>query len=82
MAKLSRVIQENMTAIGAEEKEACIHCKKIWYRIHHSDGVCHKCQLLERPGRTELAVRKRRFRRAIALGVLIFCLMILRAILN
>jgi hypothetical protein len=37
-----------------ERKEQCIHCGKIWYSIHHKDGVCHSCQQKGLPGRTNI----------------------------
>jgi hypothetical protein len=41
--------------IQDERQEACIHCKDVWYAIHHKDGVCHKCQRLGLPGRAKIA---------------------------
>ena len=43
--------------IAKEKKEACIHCGKIWYVIHHEDGVCYKCQRLHKPGKSTLEKR-------------------------
>lgn len=42
---------------GEEEQEACIHCGKVWYKIHHKDGVCHVCSSAGKPGRTTLERR-------------------------
>ncbi|KKR07441.1 MAG: hypothetical protein UT32_C0011G0009 [Parcubacteria group bacterium GW2011_GWC2_39_14] len=52
-------VLETFTAMGDEEQEQCIHCGRVWYKIHHKDGVCHVCEGEGRPGRTELARRKR-----------------------
>ena len=38
-------------AMDDERQEACIHCQKVWYAIHHKDGVCHRCQKKGLPGR-------------------------------
>lgn len=40
-----------------EEQEACIHCGKVWYKIHHKDGVCHACSSAGKPGRTTIEQR-------------------------
>ena len=82
MSDLSDMIQRNMVAQGEEEKEACIHCEKVWYRIHHRDGVCHQCQQLGRPGRAELAERKRSFRLTLAIGAFVIGLLILCVVLG
>ena len=71
MSGLGETVWSNMVAMGEEEKEACIHCGTEWYRIHYRDGVCHQCQQLSRPGRTELAARRRTFRRMLAFGALV-----------
>lgn len=52
-------IRQTFAAMGDEEQKACIHCGRVWYTIHHKDGVCHVCQEEGRPGRAELARRKR-----------------------
>ena len=82
MSELADMIRRNMVAMGEEEKEACIHCGTEWYRIHYRDGVCHQCQQLSRPGRTELAARRRTFRRTLAFGALVIGSLILRMALR
>jgi len=68
MSKLGSLIWETMIAIGDEEKEACIHCGTVWYRIHHRDGVCHRCQAQGLPSRTQLAKNNRLIRWLLTLG--------------
>lgn len=80
MNRLSDMILAHVVAMGQEKKEACIHCGNVWYSIHYRDGVCHQCQQLGKPGRAELAARKRSFQRTLVIGVLTLCLLILRAI--
>ena len=82
MSELADMIRRNMVAMGEEEKEACIHCGTEWYRIHYRDGVCHQCQQLGRPGRTELAARRCTFRRTLAFGALVIGSLILRMALR
>ena len=82
MSGLGETVWSNMVAMGEEEKEACIHCGTEWYRIHYRDGVCHQCQQLSRPGRTELAARRRTFRRTLAFGALVIGSLILRMVLR
>ncbi len=79
---LDEMIQANMVGIAQEEKEACIHCGNVWYSIHHRDGVCHKCQQLGKPGRTELAARKLTIRRVLAVGALFLAILFFYAILG
>lgn len=52
-----REMSDYLFGPGDEEKEACIHCGKVWYAIHHKDGVCHECQKRGLPGKTVLARR-------------------------
>lgn len=59
MSNIGNLIWNNMVEIANEEIEACIHCGTQWYRIHHRDGVCHRCQAKGLPSRTQLAARKR-----------------------
>ena len=54
MSAIGEELRKNLVAIEDERKEACIHCKKVWYSIHYRDGVCHSCQQLNKPGRTQL----------------------------
>jgi hypothetical protein len=42
-----------------ERKEACIHCKKVYYAIHHKDGVCNSCQKKKLPGRSTIIRRQK-----------------------
>ena len=59
MGVIGKMIFDTFVAIGEEEQEACIHCGKKWYKMHYHDGVCHSCQLLGKPGRSEIKNRKR-----------------------
>jgi hypothetical protein len=66
-------------SIGAmydEGKEACIHCKAIWYSIHYKDGVCHSCQQLKKPGRSVLAACEWRKECLIRIGFTAFLLLL------
>ena len=56
--KLIDKFLHDMAEIDRDRQEACIHCGKVWYVIHHKDGVCHECQKKGLPGRTVLARRK------------------------
>ena len=56
--QFGEMIWQNMTAIGEEKKETCIHCGREWYSIHYRDEVCHQCQQLGKPGREILATRQ------------------------
>lgn len=58
MSGNSNIVLDTFAAMDDDEKEACIHCGKVWYRIHHRDGVCHECQALGRPGRNALRASK------------------------
>jgi len=79
MSEIGRMIWRNMVAIGGEEQEACIHCGEVWYRIHYRDGVCHKCQILGRLGRTELARRRYNIQCALFfIGIPVFTFLFLR----
>ena len=40
-----------------ERKEACIYCEEVTFSKHYKDGVCHECQKLDNPGRSELEGR-------------------------
>lgn len=75
MSNLGNKIFEGMKAIGDEEKEACIHCKTFWYRIHHNDGRCHKCVKKGLPGRSTLEKRKA-IANKIYLGIILASLLI------
>ena len=51
-----RGLLDTFAAMSDEAKELCIHCKKEWYVMRHTDGVCHTCKnILRLPGRTEMA---------------------------
>ena len=50
---------EAMDKIAEERQEACIHCGKVWYVIHHKDGVCRRCQQEGKPCRTALEQRRK-----------------------
>jgi len=82
MSELGRMIWENVTAIGDEEKEECIHCGKEWYRTHHNDGVCRRCQKQGLPGRTELAEKKLLFKWVVFIGIAVLCLLVFLVILG
>lgn len=47
MEHLGDVIFRQFTAMGDEEQEACAQCGKVWYRIHHRNGLCHQCQKVD-----------------------------------
>lgn len=70
-AKIAKIIDKLLehpegskvfAAMDDERKEACIHCKKVWYSIHYQNGVCHSCQQQDRPGRAVLLGQERRIR--------------------
>ena len=69
-----------LAAMENERKEPCIHCEKVWYVIHHEDGVCHECQRKGVPGRAAQAARKRAIRRSWAIGFVLLGLSILCAV--
>lgn len=69
-----------MTEIGREEKEACVHCGKVWYKEHHRDGVCHQCQKLGKIGPRETARRKRSIVTYLIAGVVIIGMLIIGAV--
>jgi hypothetical protein len=77
MDNLTEMFLKNMEAISDEEKEPCIHCGDVWYRIHHKDGVCHKCQQLGKQGRAELVKREQNFYRVLMSGALIIALFLI-----
>ena len=80
MSKLGNAILENMTEIDNERTEACIHCKKVWYSIHYRDGVCSKCRELGKPGRLEIAAKKKARNVIIAATIIIVVLVTVSAI--
>lgn len=43
-----------LAEVARDEQEPCVHCGVVWYKTHHKDGLCHKCQADGRPGRAEL----------------------------
>ncbi len=69
-----------MAEVGREEKEACCHCGKVWYKEHHRDGVCRQCQSLGRVGPQELARRKRSMLTYLIAVIVIFLVLIVSAI--
>ncbi len=76
---LRQQIFQTFCAMGDEEKAVCIHCGKVWYAIHHRDGVCHACQQKGLPGRAaqqEIA-RRRAFRLILAIAAVAATMLLL-----
>ncbi|MDB4978934.1 MAG: hypothetical protein JWM56_1120 [Candidatus Peribacteria bacterium] len=77
--EIGDMILETFAAMSDEEKERCIHCGTEWYKIHHRDGVCHRCQQESKPGRKQLAARATAKRRlmigllAVAALLILYC---------
>jgi len=49
------LFMEHLQALDDERQEPCFHCGKVWYAIHHKDGLCHNCRQAGFLGRSVVA---------------------------
>lgn len=60
---------KTLSAMEDERQEACIGCGRVWYVIHHRDGLCHQCQAASKPGRSVLQKRHNRWEKVFSFFV-------------